>query len=378
MVILKFKNEKLGKFLLISLLFLLLTSIKIVEASESEAHLDHKKKSDQAYNWFPVIFHTQETSLALGVGTMQVFQRKEDKENSRPNSITALAYYTLEKQYSVNVVPNLYFNNDEYNTKFIFNYSKIPSLFFGTGENLSKDYEGEDYETENVMVQTDVLKKIVANFRIGLRFDWQNYDVLEKEANGFLDQLEYIGNDGGTTSGLGFILDRDNRDHIFWPKNGGYHQFIAMKYTDKLGSDFDFTQYTADLRQFISIGKNNVLALQGVAQFNEGDIPFNRLAQLGGPLLMRGIYQGRYRNNHQIALQSEYRFPFKHRWSMSVFASVGDVVHNIGDFDIRDFKYTFGGGFKYALDPKNKLNLRMDIGISEFGISPIIILGEAF
>jgi len=309
---------------------------------------------------------------------MQAFHWENNNENIRPNSITALAYYTLKNQYSVNVAPNLYFKKGKYNTKFNFNYSKVPSLFFATGENLSKDYEGEDYETDNVTVQTDVLKKVIASFRIGLRFDWQDYDVIEKKANGLLDQLEYVGNEGGTISGVGFILDRDNRDHIFWPKNGGYHQFVAMKYTDKLGSDFDFTQYTVDLRQFIPISNNSVLAFQGFAQFNKGEIPFNRLAQLGGSLIMRGIYQGRYRDKNQIAFQSEYRFPLNHRWSMSAFASVGDVARNMGDFDIRNFKYTFGGGFKYALDPKNKLNLRIDIGISEFGVSPIIILGEAF
>ena len=60
------------------------------------------------------------------------------------------------------------------------------------------------------------------------------------------------------------------------------------------------------------------------------------------------------------------------------FAAVGDVAHTMNDFSINDLKYTLGGGFRIAFDPKNHLNLRMDIGVSEFGVTPIIMLGEAF
>jgi len=112
--------------------------------------------------------------------------------------------------------------------------------------------------------------------------------------------------------------------------------------------------------------------------FSEGDVPFNRLAQLGGSMIMRGIYQGRYRDKNMLALQGEYRRPFKHRWYFSVFASVGDMAHSNNEFDTSDLKYTTNNGVRYALDPKNKMHIRLDVGVSEFGVSPIIILGEAF
>ncbi len=389
-----------GKTFIFSLLFFSIFSIKLVVAddnansvtqSESKVSSDYAvaevklldkskfvEESDETYDWFPIIFYSQETNLGLGAGTMRAFQWDDNEASPRPNSLTALAYYTLNNQYSVDIEPDLYFKNGEYNTKFIFKYSKVPSLFFGTGEQLPKDAEGEDYETNNAIVHANFIKKIISGFRVGVSLDWQNYDVTEKQPGGLLDQPQYIGIDGGTISGLGLILDQDNRDLTFWPTKGGYHQFIAMKYSDTIGSDFDFTQYTLDLRHFIPIGKSNVLALQGFALFSQGEVPFNRLAQLGGSWIMRGIYEGRYRNNHQIALQAEYRFPIKDRWLVTVFASTGDVVQSSSDFSFSDLKYTFGGGFRYALDPKNKLNIRMDIGISEFGVAPIIMLGEAF
>ena len=337
-----------------------------------------KELNNKAINWFPIIFYTQESSLALGAGTMRAFKKPNAEANARSNNITAMAFYTLNKQFLIELAPEFYFFKESFNLKMRANYSKMPSLFFGTGEHVPEDYEGEDYVAKNSYFQGDFIAKLFRSFRAGLRYEWHDYTVTEKEAGGLLDQGFFIGEDGGTISGAGLILDQDNRDNTFAATSGAYHQFIAMKYTDKLGSDFEFNQYIIDLRQFIPINKKGVLALQGLAIFSDGEVPFNRLSQLGGSMIMRGIYQGRYRDKNILALQGEYRRPFKHRWYYSVFASIGEVAPSGSEFNGSNLKVTAGGGVRYALDPKNKMHLRFDVGVSEFGVSPIIILGEAF
>jgi len=337
-----------------------------------------KELNNDAINWFPVIFYTQESNLALGAGTMRAFKKPDAEANARSNNITAMAFYTLNNQFLVELAPEFYFIEERFNLKMRVNYSKMPSLFFGTGEHVPEDYEGEDYVAKNSIFQGDFITKLYRSFRAGLRYEWHDYTVTEKEDGGLLDQGIFIGEDGGTISGAGLILDQDNRDNTFAASSEAYHQLIAMKYTDRLGSDFEFNQYIIDLRQFIPIHKKGVLALQGLAMISEGEVPFNRLAQLGGSMIMRGIYQGRYRDKNMLALQGEYRRPFKHRWYFSVFASIGDVAPSGSEFSGSDLKYTAGGGVRYALDPKNKMHLRFDVGVSEFGVSPIIILGEAF
>jgi hypothetical protein len=72
-------------------------------------------------------------------------------------------------------------------------------------------------------------------------------------------------------------------------------------------------------------GRKSVLALQAVATMTAGDVPFYMLAQLGGPNVMRGDYEGRYRDRELLAVQLEYRFPILWRFGGTAFAGIGMV-----------------------------------------------------
>jgi hypothetical protein len=46
---------------------------------------------------------------------------------------------------------------------------------------------------------------------------------------------------------------------------------------------------------------------------------------------------------------------------------------------LNDFKYSFGGGIRFAVDTKEKLNIRVDYGIGQGKNSGLYLqLGEAF
>jgi len=48
------------------------------------------------------------------------------------------------------------------------------------------------------------------------------------------------------------------------------------------------------------------------------------------------------------------------------------------DIDPHNMKYAAGGGVRYAIDKKEKINLRIDIGVSPYGIFPYVLFQEAF
>ena len=81
--------------------------------------------------------------------------------------------------------------------------------------------------------------------------------------------------------------------------------------------------------------------------------------------MMRGYYEGRYRDNNYLALQVEYRQYFWKRFGFVVFTSVGDVAERVTSFSLRNLKETYGFGLRFLFDEKQKINLRMDIG---FGV----------
>jgi len=43
-----------------------------------------------------------------------------------------------------------------------------------------------------------------------------------------------------------------------------------------------------------------------------------------------------------------------------------------------DLQVTGGFGLRVALDPKERINLRVDLGFSKYGVFPIVVITEAF
>ena len=86
---------------------------------------------------------------------------------------------------------------------------------------------------------------------------------------------------------------------------------------------------------------------------------------------MRGYFYGRYRDNFFAMLQMEYRQYFYRKLGFVVFASVGNVSASILDYNLINVKYTYGGGLRYLFNQKEKINLRMDIGIGTDGSTGI-------
>jgi hypothetical protein len=54
------------------------------------------------------------------------------------------------------------------------------------------------------------------------------------------------------------------------------------------------------------------------------------------------------------------------------------VFHNGENYDINEIKFGGGGGIRYAISSKEKINLRIDIGVSRYGIFPYVLFQEAF
>jgi outer membrane protein assembly factor BamA len=114
-----------------------------------------------------------------------------------------------------------------------------------------------------------------------------------------------------------------------------------------------------------------------------GDVPLNQLPQLGGSNLMRGYYQGRFRDIHYLASQIEYRFlplplGFSKRIGASVFASTGTVFSNAEKLVLQNFRGAAGGGLKFLLFPKKDIFVRFDYAMTSEGSGFYFFIREAF
>ena len=170
----------------------------------------------------------------------------------------------------------------------------------------------------------------------------------------------------------------DSRDGIFFPTSGFYGQAKWLSFGAWLGSDFDYNRVEVDLRWYKSLKPNHILATQVFSKATTSGTPFYEMPALGGQRIMRGYYEGRYRDELFLAGQVEYRFPIKGRLGAVGFAGLGDVAPDFPGFEMRDVKTTLGGGLRFAFNKDEKVNLRMDIGFGRSTNGVYFGLEEAF
>jgi outer membrane protein assembly factor BamA len=325
----------------------------------------------------PVIARSIETSWSFGAAASLTFHLKAHDYPTRTSNLQALALYSLRQQVVIALNGSVYFPGERFILNQQFSYSYFPDKFWGLGK-VQPDSSKESYTFRQFYIYLHPQRKLGNHLFLGSLYQFQRVLDLRYQAGGIFDKQNVTGRYGYHISGLGMSLTYDDRNNAFSPDRGGMMQFYFAHFNPILGSDYNYTNFVLDLRKFIRLYKQQVLALQALGYFNAGAVPLRSLAALGGASSMRGYYEGRYRDKDMAVFQAEYRVPLFWRLGAVAFGDFGNVGSELAQLDFRDLKYSYGGGMRVALDKKERLNIRLDYGISRVAKGFYFQLGEAF
>ena len=124
-----------------------------------------------------------------------------------------------------------------------------------------------------------------------------------------LDGSTIRGTETVNVLGIGVVLTRDTRDRVIAPRRGSLHVLRARVHPEGLGNTYGYTQVRADLRAYVPVARGHVLAVRGLAATTTANPPFDELPALGGDEVMRGYFEGRFRDRQMLVLEADYRFP---------------------------------------------------------------------
>jgi len=327
----------------------------------------------------PVITRSIETGWSFGTVGIFIFHPSPKDTLSRTSNLELLLLYSTKKQLVTALNGTQYFHKEKYILSEQISFSSFPDKFWGLGKN-TPDTAEEPYKFHQYYIYLHLQRKIGPHFFVGLLYERQKLWDITYQAGGLFDQQKIVGRSGYLISGLGASLTYDNRNKSFAPDKGFFGQLYFNHFDAFWGSDYNYTNFVLDLRKYIPVAKKQVLALQLFSFNNTGnEVPIRSLASFGGAYRMRGYYDGRYKDQQQLIVQGEYRFPVYKRFGAVVFGGTGNVSHNFAEYTFNDLKYSYGGGLRFALDKKEKLNLRVDYGIGQGKNSGFYVqLGEAF
>jgi Omp85 superfamily domain len=137
------------------------------------------------------------------------------------------------------------------------------------------------------------------------------------------------------------------------PRSGGRYLFTYQRFDDQDSNAYSFHRAEADVQQYISLLRNRrVLALRAMASVSEADegaqIPFYYQRALGGPDDLRGFHRLRFRDQHALLLQAEYRWEIFTAVDGALFYDAGKVASRVGDLNFKDLESDYGIGFRFG------------------------------
>jgi len=326
----------------------------------------------------PIIARSIETGWSFGGAGAATFRLGKRDTLSRTSNAEGVVLYTTRHQFVAALNGSIYFPGERFIVNEQLSYSYFPDEFWGLGKK-APDSNEESYSFKQYYVFLHPQYQIGKNLFLGVVYQYQRVFDIDYEAGGLFDKENVVGRYGYNISGIGASLTYDTRNNAFAPDKGMMAQFYFDEFAPILGSNYLYTSYVLDLRRFLRIYKDQVLALQVLGNFNTGAVPLRSLAYLGGSSTMRGYYAGRFRDKNAGVLQAEYRVPLFWRLGAVGFADMGNVGPELSDINLSHFKYSYGGGLRVALNQSEKLNLRLDYGLAKGGSNGFYLqLGEAF
>ena len=325
----------------------------------------------------PVVYYAPETRFGFGALAMHS-RRLSDDTLTRSSNIQMYGLYTLNNQILISPRYTLIFDRERYILNGNLAYFKFPQLYYGIGNNLPEENE-ELIDYTLLRAENRFLKQWKPHFFAGPVLNLYKVYKVETEAGGWLEQNKPNGYTGYYSGGAGLSLVYDTRDVVVNAYKGSYLEVTSVFYGKALGSDFGYQQYIFDFRGYKKLNKlKHVLATQFVAQLSSGDVPFLELPDLGGDRLMRGYYQGRYRDKQYVTWQAEYRAPLFWRLGAVAFAGVGRVAPVVSDLSFDGLKPSYGLGARFMVDKAERINIRFDYGFGKETSGFYLEITEAF
>ena len=330
----------------------------------------------------PLIYVSPESGFSFGAGGFVNYRSNPLDTITNPSNIRSYLLFSTKGNISADFGIEYYSFQNRRQVFANIVWKNQPELFFGIG-NLENPYE-EEFQLNLIDLEFSFYQQIEvitlgSKIYLGPRIGYKNFSITNLNLDAPINAENITGREGGNVIGLGLLLNYDSRDHIYYPKKGSWIELNNFFYQSFFGSDYEFTNFTLDARRYWGLGGEHVLAAQLYASTNFGNPPFTLMALLGGGKRLRGIYEGRFRDNHMVSMQAEYRFPMIWRFGAVLFGGIGRVAPEISAFNLDYWRPAGGAGIRFKFNKRENVHARLDIGYSKYdGLGFYATIKEAF
>lgn len=315
----------------------------------------------------PALGYSQEKGLEYGLAGTYSFYTDKNNPNSRTSNIMASATLTTKKQMNYKLEADVWTKDNLWHLISEIRYRDWPYDFYGIGTNTpSNTKQLISHKLTKISVEAE--RRVLKNTYLGLNTSFEHNKFNAQEETGGIyddfDKLDLLGKHGGKFMTFGASALYDNRNRTTYTTSGFYSR-IKYAYAPDIwgGENFNGSQLDVDMRYFYSPLKPLTIGTQAIFRSTSGkSTPFYTFQQLGGDMMMRGYYLGRYLDKNYTALQAEARYRFIPRLGAVAFGSLGTVFGKAEDSRVVP---AAGLGLRYFYSLEHLGTLRVDFAIGE-------------
>lgn len=180
----------------------------------------------------------------------------------------------------------------------------------------------------------------------------QNYIAFKNRRDEWKEQVDGVEYDDdykdenfGLTRSVTLTRVFDSRDNVFNATEGRRYSLSAEFAGKALGGDFNYNKYTAEGRQYLKVGKEQVVALRLTAGYADGHMPDSGRFAVGGADTLRGYEDDEFKGDKMLAATAEYRFPVAKKVQGVVFTDIGKAWEGEG-YKLNDLEASAGVGLR--------------------------------
>ena len=328
----------------------------------------------------PLLYYTPDTRWAFGAAGVYYFKsqpKSEGQVETRMSNVQFLGDYTQNRQLDISSNWNIFTVNENYLFKGDIRFRNFPDKFYGIGNQTSLS-QVEKYSYDLLVLRSLQLKKIKPGLFLGFDYEFEYEYNFQLEPGGDLEKGSVLGNRGSIGSAIGLVGVLDTRDNVINAYKGRLAELSTYFFLPQLGSTFRFIAVNVTYQHYWRLKSKHILAWQTKTRFTFGDVPFLDLPTLGNDDILRGYAKNRFRDQHFMGTQLEYRFPLFWRFGGVAFAGAGDVFGPSSNLSLKNLKYSIGAGLRFVVNPSERLNIRLDYGYGKEGGHFYFVVAESF
>jgi hypothetical protein len=340
----------------------------------------NQPKKEKRGSWViaPIPVNSPAFGAGLILGAGYIFKLNKEDTLSPPSTIGAAAAFTNNGSRGLVIAGRLYFDENRYQTTVAIGTGKANYDFYGIGRIPGQPPIAVSIEQKGAFFFAEFMRNIGWNTYIGPRYQYRKLTAAVGDRTtpgGFeIPAIDLK----STTAAIGFHVQRDTRDHTFYPRKGALLDFKGDFFAKPLGSNRNYQTYGISYNGYHSLGKRQVLAYRGTLCSVSDNTPFFDLCLYGAKGDIRGYTAGEFQNHRMFAAQTEFRQELPWRLGIVGFAGFGGVARHWDKFRFDQLLPGAGVGLRFKLDKANHVNYRIDLGFGRAGHTLTFSVTEAF